>query len=219
MRSAVTQIQQYKSGKFYRDEFRGDLSWNGNEHNVHLRSKGFDKDCNLQFADVGMAMGADDIKDARGMAVADFDNDGDYDIVVNTNPGDCGKQSVPPVLLRNEIGHKRNWLAVKLTGTDCNWDTIGAQVIARAVGDTCQVVEMLRHVSAGGGYALQNSDRLYYGLGDYSEIESLTVVWPGGKKQSFRAVDVNQLLHIREGGEVERFPGATVWQLAQMRSK
>ena len=88
--SAVAHIKDYKAGKFYQDEFRGDISWNGYEHKVLLRNEGKDANGTLQFTDIAMALGADDIKDVRGMAVADFDNDGALDIVMNSNPGDSG---------------------------------------------------------------------------------------------------------------------------------
>lgn len=215
----MTQLRQYKSGKFYRDEFRGNLSWNGNEHNVLLRGSGVGSDGNLQFADVAMAMGADDIKDARGMAIADFDNDGDYDIVVNTNPGDCGKKSMPPVLLRNDVGQNRDWLAIKLTGTESNRDAIGAQVTICCVKDSGEVVQMLRHVTAGGGYASQNSDRIYFGLGTNARIESVSVSWPSGKKKIYRNVETNQFLEISESGEVEGILGTATWQLTQQLSR
>ena len=84
--SAVAHIQEYKTGLFYTDEFRGDMSWNGYEHNVLLRNDGPDASGQLEFTDVAMALGADSDKDARGTAMADFDNDGDLDIVINNNP-------------------------------------------------------------------------------------------------------------------------------------
>ena len=77
--SAVAHINEYKTGKFYRDDFRGDISWNGYEHNVLLRNEGPDSKGALQFSDVAMATGADDIRDARGTATGDFDNDGDVE--------------------------------------------------------------------------------------------------------------------------------------------
>jgi hypothetical protein len=211
----VTQIRQYKSGKFYRDEFRGNLSWNGNEHNVLLRGEGLDSDGLPTFSDVAMALGADDVKDARGMAIADFDNDGDYDLIVNTNPGDCGKASVPPVLLRNEVGHKRHWLAVKLTGTISTRDAVGAQVFVTCARESGKPLHMLRHVTAGGGYASQNSDRLYFGLGELSQVDSLTVVWPSGQIHTFRDVGTNRCLHIREDGSIQNLTEATTWKLTQ----
>lgn len=205
MSSAVAQIRRYKSGQFYRDEWRiaNGGNWNGYERNVLLRGEGLDESKSPKFADVAMAVGADDIKDARGMAVADFDNDGDLDIVVNTNPGDVGKPSVPPVLLRNELGQNRNWLAVELSGTISNHDAVGAEVMVEGRSTTGSTVTLMRHVSAGGGYASQNSDRLYFGLGDVS-IESLTVRWPSGKELVFAESTANQLLRISEDGVIQR---------------
>lgn len=150
-----------------------------------------------------MAVGADDIKDARGMAVADFDNDGDLDIVVNTNPGDIGKPSVPPVVLRNDLGQGKNWLAVKLRGTVSNHDAVGAQVTIAARNQAGAPVTIMRHVTAGGGYASQNSDRLYFGLGD-ATIETVTVRWPSGEEHRFTDASAGQLLRISEDGAIER---------------
>src|SRR5262245_52847477 len=106
--SAVAHIKRYKTGEFYTDEFRGDFSWNGYEHKVLLRNEGITQGL-PRFSDVSMAVGADDIKDGRGLAVADFDNDGALDLVINNTPGDNGCDSVPPTLLRNKIGARRNW--------------------------------------------------------------------------------------------------------------
>ena len=114
--SAVAHIKDYKTGKFYRDEFRGDISWNGYEHNMLLRNEGRDCRWHAAIHDVAMATGADEIRDSRGMATADFDNDGDLDIVINNNPGDSGRaEQARATLLRNNVGERRNWLAVELT--------------------------------------------------------------------------------------------------------
>ena len=201
--SAVGEIRQYKTGKFYRDEYRGKLSWNGNEHNVLLRGEGVSADGTPRFADVAMALGADDVQDARGMAVADIDHDGDLDIIINTHPGDHGVISTPPVLLRNNLGHHRNWVAIKLTGTKSNRDAIGAQVILELEGADGKPLKLMRHVTAGGGYASQNSDRLYFGLGNRSRIASLTVRWPSGQIQEFEDVDGNCLYQLTELGKLE----------------
>ncbi|MDJ0842442.1 MAG: CRTAC1 family protein [Acidobacteriota bacterium] len=193
--SAVAHIDEYKTGKFYQDEFRGDLSWNGYENNVLLRNEGNDANGVPHFLDVGQALGADDIGDARGMATADFDNDGDLDIIINNNPGDNGRDAgVPPVLLRNDVGQGKNWLAVKLEGRQANRDAVGAEVTIR-IGDQQQV----RLVGGGSGYAGQITQRLYFGLGNATRVDSLTVRWPGGEEENFQGQDAGRLLVITQG--------------------
>jgi ASPIC and UnbV/FG-GAP-like repeat/Catalase len=202
--SAVAHIKDYKTGKFYRDEFRGDISWNGYEHNVLLRNEGKDADGTLRFTDIAMAVGADDIKDARGLAIADFDNDGSLDIVTNNNPGDSGDASkARPALLRNNTGARRNWLAVELEGTASNRDAVGA-LVTITTGEEKQV----RLVSAGSSFASQNSERLYFGLGDRTQADTLTVRWPSGRVERFdrvvdRPIASRQLIRIREGDGIE----------------
>jgi hypothetical protein len=197
--SAVAHIKQYKTGAFYTDEFRGDISWNGYEHNVLLRNDGPDTNGNLRFTDIGMAVGADDEKDGRGMAVADFDNDGDLDIVINNNPGDSGlEERARPTLLRNNVGERRSWLAVELRGTKSNRDGVGAVVVIEVGGE-----KQMRYVTEGSGYASQNSTRLYFGLGDKTKAERITVRWPSGLVEQFGDIKAQQFVRITEGNGIE----------------
>jgi ASPIC and UnbV/FG-GAP-like repeat len=202
--SAVAHINEYKTGKFYRDEFRGNISWNGYEHNVLLRNEGPGPDGTLQFTDVAMATGADDIRDARGVATADFDNDGDLDIVINNNPGDSGRAELSrATVLRNDVGQRRNWLAVELIGTASNRDAVGALVTVEAGGE-----KFTRLVSAGSGFASQQSARLYFGLGDKTQVDVVTVRWPNGRSEKFsrdqnQALASRQLIRITEGKEIQ----------------
>lgn len=203
--SAVAHIKDYKTGKFYQDEFRGDISWNGYEHKVLLRNEGKDANGTLQFTDIAMALGADDIKDVRGMAIADFDNDGALDIVMNSNPGDSGDATrARPTLLRNNIGAKRNWLAVELVGTQSNRDAAGAMVTIEAGG-----TKQLRLVAAGSGFASQNTERLYFGLDDRTRVDVLTVRWPSGRIETFKSIGdqfiaADRLVRITEGAGIEQ---------------
>jgi hypothetical protein len=202
--SAVAHINEYKTGKFYRDEFRGNISWNGYEHNVLLRNEGPGPTGTLQFTDVAMATGADDIRDARGVATADFDNDGDLDIVINNNPGDSGRAELSrATLLRNNVGERRNWLAIELRGTESNRDAVGALVTVEASGQ-----KFTRLVTAGSGFASQQSARLYFGLGDKTQVDAVTVRWPRGRTERFtkdhdRAIAARQLIRITEGKDYQ----------------
>lgn len=201
--SAVAHIKEYKTGKFYRDEFRGDISWNGYEHNVLMRNEGKDANGTLAFTDIAMAVGADDIKDARGLAIADFDNDGALDIVTNNNPGDSGDASkAHPTLLRNNVGARRNWLAVELEGTESNRDAVGSLVTIETGGE-----KQVRLLSAGSSFASQNGARLYFGLNDKTQVDALTVRWPSGHVERFEKIGDNsigarQLLRIKEGAGI-----------------
>jgi len=192
--SAVAHINDYKTGKFYRDDFRGDISWNGYEHNVLLRNEGPDSKGALQFSDVAMATGADDIRDARGTATADFDNDGDLDVVINNNPGDSGRAELSrATLLRNNVGERRNWLAIELRGTESNRDGIGTRLEVVSGGHK-QTAERV----AGSGYLSQNDSRMHFGLGAATSIEQLTIHWPSGREQVLRGVAVDRVLTVEE---------------------
>ncbi|MEK6279447.1 MAG: CRTAC1 family protein [Acidobacteriota bacterium] len=202
--SAVAHIKEYKTGKFYRDEFRGGISWNGYEHNNLLRNEGPTADGTLQFTDVAMATGSDEIRDSRGMATADFDNDGDLDIVLNNNPGDSGRaEQARSTLLRNNVGERRNWLAIELTGTKSNSDAVGALVTVESNGE-----KFVRLVGAGSGFASQHTSRLYFGLGDKTHVDAVTVRWPNGRVERFdkdqdQRIAARQLIHITEGKGIQ----------------
>ena len=200
--SAVAHIDEYKTGRFYSDEFRGDMSWNGWENNVLLRSEGCGADGIPRFTDVAMALGADDQFDTRGMAFLDFDNDGDLDLALNHNPGDNDDPSRRrAVLLRNDIGQRRPWLAVELTGTGSNRDAVGAVVVARTGGLT-----QMRLVTAGSSYASQHAMRLHFGLGEHDVVDQLEVRWPSGLIETFDSLASRQLVRIVEGEGLEQLP-------------
>ncbi|MCH9651606.1 MAG: CRTAC1 family protein [Deltaproteobacteria bacterium] len=197
--SAVAHIKEYKTGRFFSDDYRGDMSWNGYENNVLLRNDGCDADGVPQFTDVAMALGADDDRDARGMAIADFDRDGDLDIVINHNPGDNDDlDRRGPTLLRNDLGNSRPWFTVDLVGTESNRDGVGAMVTLEATGH-----RQLRLATAGSGYASQSSSRLHFGLDAAEVVESLTVRWPSGKEEIYGPFEGRRSVRLTEGQGAE----------------
>jgi enediyne biosynthesis protein E4 len=175
---------------------------------VLLRNEGLDRDGVPRFANVAMAVGADQLGDGRGAAYGDIDNDGDVDIVMNSNPGDCGLETSPPLVLRNDLGQRRNWLAVELVGTRTNREAIGAEVTIECAGSgSAKPLRGMRHVHVGSGYASQNDHRLQFGLGEeHKVVTSLKVRWPGRKaEQTFKDIPANRWVRIREGGNLEFF--------------
>jgi enediyne biosynthesis protein E4 len=123
----------------------------------------------------------------RGAAFADFDNDGDIDIVVNN-------VHARPDLYRLDLHEPRNWLKVRLVGVQSNRSAIGARVRVTAGGMT-QVDE----VRGGGSYYSQNDLRVNFGLGTASTVDRIDVRWPNGLEESWGDVEANQILTLTEG--------------------
>ena len=122
----------------------------------------------------------------RAAAAADYDNDGDIDIVImNSNQH--------AVLLRNDGGNLKNWLGIKLVGSQSNRDGIGTKVSLIAGGLT-----QIREVKSGSSYASGSDTRLLFGLDAYQRVERITVVWQSGTIQELEGVSVNQNLTIVE---------------------
>jgi enediyne biosynthesis protein E4 len=143
---------------------------------------------------VGPAM--KELHSSRGLAVGDFDNDGDLDIlIVNMNE--------PPSLLRNDVSGTDHWLKVLLIGTTSNRSAIGARVIA-AYGPRKQAKAVLAQSS----YLSVNDRRLHFGLGQET-IVSLEVHWPTGKVEAFANVSVDKLVVIREGSGTVQYESFT----------
>jgi hypothetical protein len=123
----------------------------------------------------------------RGVAFADFDNDGFIDVVVGNN-GD------PPLLLRNLGGNGSHFVNFRLVGNPSNRDAMGARLRLTAGG-----VTQIREIAGGGSYLSQSDLRANFGLGPATRIDSLEVTWLGGKKQSFRELDADKFYRIDEG--------------------
>lgn len=141
-----------------------------------------------RFVDVSDRTGLRDLDDrvGRGTAFADFDNDGDIDVlVVNKNDR--------PVLLLNDGGNRRNWLAIRARGQSSNRDGIGAKVIVSAGGQR-RVFE----VRASDSYLSSNDMRVHVGLGDL-EIADVAIRWPSGKQDLHKGVPAGKLYLAIEG--------------------
>ncbi len=129
---------------------------------------------------------------SHGCAFADYNNDGNIDVLVSHN-------NEPPSLLRNEGGNKRNWLLVKCVGTRSNRSAIGARVRLVA-GQHAQMQEVI----SGSSFLSQSDLRLHFGLGQAAAADLLEVAWPSGLKESFRGVRANQLITLVEGQGIVR---------------
>jgi hypothetical protein len=139
------------------------------------------------FTDQAPKYGVDSIRDGRGIATADFDNDGRLDMFVANANGQ-------PFLYRNTMPNAGHWAEFALKGVKSNALGVGAQVRVTAGGRT-----QLRFVDGGNGFAGQSSMRLHVGLGTATTIDKVEVRWPSGVKQILSSVPVDTLTKIVEG--------------------
>ena len=126
---------------------------------------------------------------SRGATFADYDSDGDIDIVVTNS-------NTAPRLLRNDGGNQKNYLQIRLVATRGTTDAIGARVKI-TTGDLTQT----REVRSGDGYLSQRDLTLHFGVADYAQIDSVEIQWQSGAKQLIKSVPANQVLSLKENSD------------------
>ena len=129
---------------------------------------------------------------ARGMAVGDYDNDGDADVLVSNN-GEA------PLLLRNEGGNNNHWLGLQLVATKSNPAGVGAVISWQAGG-----VKRSRLKTAGGSYLASHDPREVLGLGAASKVEAVEIRWPSGVVDKLSNLSAGAYLKVVEGQGVVR---------------
>ncbi len=150
--------------------------------NYAFRNRG-----DLTFAEISHAWGFDSLKVSQGVALADLDNDGDLDVVVNClNDG--------PLLYRNDSTHPR--VSVRLRGRPANTEGIGARITVSQAGLPVQSQEIV----AGGRYL--SSDQPVRAFAATSTDANLTirVRWRSGQESGVAHARANRLYEIDEAG-------------------
>jgi hypothetical protein len=144
------------------------------------------------FEKVSESLGLDFMQPivGRGVATADYDNDGDIDVVTN-NRGDF------PSLLRNDGGNVNHWLTVLLIGTKSNRDGIGSTLKLTSEG-----VAQYEQAKGGMGYMSASDPRIHFGLGTKTKIDSLEITWPSGLVEKLTNVPVDQIIAVKEGAGI-----------------
>ena len=150
-----------------------------------------ENDGNGNFKDVGKDHGSyfSAKRSGRGLAVLDYDNDGDLDIIISHVD-----LQASATLLSNEGGNKKHWLGLTLKGEKGIASAIGAKITVTAGGKKQVFVNQWTS-----GYLSNNDQRLHIGLGKQKLISKLEVKWPNGKQEVYENIKSDRYLTIIEG--------------------
>jgi len=164
---------------------RSDGSWSGRERDVCYRNLG-----DGRFEEESFLTGLDSAGDGRAFATLDLNGDGALDLALVS-------RTAPRLQLwRNQPAARRSLLLeLRGSGEKSNRDAIGA--VAELT--TNRGRKLLRIVQAGAGYLSQSSRRLHFALEPGEQADLLTIVWPGGDRQTLRATPSSGLLRLTEG--------------------
>lgn len=141
-----------------------------------------------KFREVGGEVGGgfNTPKVGRGLALGDFDNDGDLDVLLTTNNG-------PAYLFRNDQTAGNRGIRFRLIGTKSNRDAIGARMSVHA-----NSVTQTRMVRSGSSYLSQSELPVTFGMGKQDRIESAVVEWPSGRTEEYKQLAAGKTYEVVE---------------------
>ena len=167
---------------------RNGYSWSGNEQNRFFLNgrKG-------TFHEISHLAGLDQSEDGRGLAIVDWDQDGRLDLWYRN-------RSAPRLRLMVNRKESDPSVALRLEGTNCNRDAIGAVV---ELLPSSQNRHWVQSVKAGDLFLSQSSKWLHFGLGEETEDFTAQVIWPGGTKELFTGIKAGRF-HLKQGSGIAR---------------
>ena len=146
-----------------------------------------------KFVDVSDAAGEalKDKKVSRGLAIADFDSDGDLDFVLANNGGESQ-------IAFNESNEKGNFIGLWLEGNDkINRNAIGTRLVAKIGEKTIE-----RQIMGAQSYLSVSDFRVHFGLGNATKIDELEIHWLGGEKQTLRDIQNGKYYYLKQGSDL-----------------
>ena len=144
------------------------------------------------FQDVSQETGLAHSGACRGVSMADFDHDGDLDLMFGVVAPEANSES-NTLLYRNDQSGEHNWLKLKLQGTSSHKNAYGSRI---------QVVSgsrsLIREADGGSSYLSHSNNEIHFGLGTAQSIDSLLITWPGGHQDVYLDIASNQQILVFE---------------------
>jgi hypothetical protein len=138
-----------------------------------------------RFEDLSETMGLADGEQGRGVVCADFDNDGDTDVLQLHR-----SLNLAATLWRNDTD-SNNFLSVNLNGATPNTQAAGARITIN-YGSATQ----MREISIGSNFVSQNPTVQTFGIGSATQVDELTVQWPDGRESVLMNIQAGQFITI-----------------------
>ncbi len=181
-------------------------SLSGHERNCGFLNLHGAEPQNDRFANISAVSGLDFADDSRGLALVDWDYDGDQDIWFSN-------RNAPRIrLMRNNGSAENHFLALRLkgNGTNTNRDAIGARIELESMNGPDSVSStnpqatstrppMIQTLRAGEGFISQNSKWVHFGLGTEKHLQKATVLWPGGTTEEFSNLEPDRHYELIQG--------------------
>ncbi len=149
----------------------------GDPYPIHQPNQVFRNEGGKRFTDVTALAGKDIILSevSRGAVIGDVDNDGDIDVMVCNNNGHVR-------LYRNNTGHRKKWLGLKLVDPGKKYNMLGTLVALKRKGKPT----LWRRLRTSGSYCSSNDPRVLFGLGDSDAVDTVEISWLDGTKEVWK---------------------------------
>ncbi len=148
---------------------------------------------NFQFADKSDEWGLNQISYTNGTAYADFDNDGDLDLIMNNINDEAFLYKNNTIDGKDQTESDFNYLRIKLSGEKGNYEGLGAKI--SVYYDSKKLFSEHQTIR---GYKSTTEPFDHFGLGKIKNVDSVTIEWLSGKFQTIKNVKANQILTLSE---------------------
>ncbi|MFI8378358.1 VCBS repeat-containing protein [Leeuwenhoekiella sp. NPDC079379] len=147
----------------------------------------------LEYLNVAESWGLEEPSFSHGAAFADFDNDGDLELIVNNlgQPAFFYKNNTIELEEKTKT-NEHSYIEVKLKGTGKNKDAFGSRLSVFAEG---KCIESYFHSNVR-GYLSSMGDVIHFGLGKRQNVDSILINWPDGMHQTINKIPLNKRINI-----------------------